>query len=206
MAHPPAEGVYVYATTGFETVDALGGARHDYPAETTVTFTYDGDLVRGRWDVLEERWDESVVKRTDLGVEYVRHTAYHEFFGQADRRDLDCEPGSLAIPEDMTPGFSFTMHCNAGETHSSCEARVLGMEPVTVGGSTVQAVHTLMTTTASGDVRGTMVREYWSLPENGLTLKAKVTTDTESDAPMGAGTFNYHEEYDLTLKSLQPLS
>ena len=31
---PGDPGLYTYATTGFEEIDALGGARHGYPAET----------------------------------------------------------------------------------------------------------------------------------------------------------------------------
>ena len=33
----PQPGVYTYTTTGSDGVDALGGARHQYPATTTLT-------------------------------------------------------------------------------------------------------------------------------------------------------------------------
>ena len=34
----PMTGVYGYTTVGRESVDALGGAEHIYPDETTITF------------------------------------------------------------------------------------------------------------------------------------------------------------------------
>lgn len=48
---------YVYVTSGFDAVDVLTGARHDYPAATTLTVTASGCGVRLRWDVAVERWD-----------------------------------------------------------------------------------------------------------------------------------------------------
>ena len=42
VAELPEPGVYVYATTGSAKVDALNGAAHTYPAETTITVTLEG--------------------------------------------------------------------------------------------------------------------------------------------------------------------
>src|SRR5215211_664686 len=53
----PAPGVYRYATTGSERVDALGGATHTYPPITTITVTEAGCGVQTRWDALQERWN-----------------------------------------------------------------------------------------------------------------------------------------------------
>jgi hypothetical protein len=59
----PEPGVYVYASRGFDSVDALTGARHDYPAQTTVTVTTEGCGVRVRWNTVRERWDEWFIDR-----------------------------------------------------------------------------------------------------------------------------------------------
>jgi hypothetical protein len=48
----PSPGVYVYATTGSESVDALAGTDHDYPAETTITVLRAGCGVVLRWVAL----------------------------------------------------------------------------------------------------------------------------------------------------------
>ena len=51
-------GLYVYATTGYETTDALAGARHDYPAETYLTIQPGGCGTLVRWQPLEQRYEE----------------------------------------------------------------------------------------------------------------------------------------------------
>ncbi|HEY4331043.1 MAG TPA: hypothetical protein VGM78_00675, partial [Ilumatobacteraceae bacterium] len=57
-ARLPALGVYVYTTTGRDSVDALTGDHHNYPAQTTITVTAFGCGVKQRWDVAKERWEE----------------------------------------------------------------------------------------------------------------------------------------------------
>ena len=57
----PTLGVYVYATTGDEAIDALTGVHHTYPAQTTITVVPGGCGVQLRWAPLVERyeqWDE----------------------------------------------------------------------------------------------------------------------------------------------------
>ena len=38
-SHRPEPGVYLYETVGDEHIDALGGATHTYPAQTTMSVT-----------------------------------------------------------------------------------------------------------------------------------------------------------------------
>jgi len=52
------DGVYVYDTKGFEQTNALGGARHDYPAESTITVQHGGCGWTTRWQPLQERWEQ----------------------------------------------------------------------------------------------------------------------------------------------------
>ena len=57
---PGDPGLYVYATLGFEEIDALGGARHDYPSETFITIQpgrvrQPGPLDRSRRALVRER-------------------------------------------------------------------------------------------------------------------------------------------------------
>ena len=58
---PLPEGVYVWATTGYE----KGGAgpasqRHDYPERTTTIVRRDGCEASMRWEPVEDRWDDVV--------------------------------------------------------------------------------------------------------------------------------------------------
>src|SRR5262245_38590154 len=51
----PAEGVYVYRTTGYEKTDALTGSRHGYPARTTIEVRAAGCGFVMRWQPLRGR-------------------------------------------------------------------------------------------------------------------------------------------------------
>jgi hypothetical protein len=80
----PAAGVYRYATTGSEHVDALGGTTHTYPATTTVTVTAAGCGVQTRWDALQERWNIRQLCLGDGGIVSGAYTDFHRFYGQDD--------------------------------------------------------------------------------------------------------------------------
>ena len=72
-------GVFVYDTTGFESVDAFGGARHEYPARTTISqrTTADG-CTAFRWRPFRDRFWEWVT----CGERLVRFAELHRFFGR----------------------------------------------------------------------------------------------------------------------------
>ena len=57
-SHCPEPSVYLYETVGDEHIDALGGATHTYPAQTTMSVTLTDCGYRVRWDVFKERFDE----------------------------------------------------------------------------------------------------------------------------------------------------
>ena len=83
-----APGVYQYATTGFDSVDALTGARHDYPNITTITVVPYGCGVRLRWDIAVERWDSWDWCLDGDALRQTGWVGYHEFFGTPGRERL----------------------------------------------------------------------------------------------------------------------
>ncbi len=76
-------GLYLYATDGFESTDALVGSRHDYPAQTYITIQPGGCGTLVRWQALEERWDE-----WDFCADgsLAGWQGYHEWFGSGTSR------------------------------------------------------------------------------------------------------------------------
>src|SRR5882672_2094083 len=78
----PSEGVYVYATTGRENVDILGGTQHDYPSETTITVRHEGCGMRDRWDALQGRWDARHYCAAEQGLAIRDVIQHHEFYGR----------------------------------------------------------------------------------------------------------------------------
>lgn len=198
---PLAEGVYVYDTTGYEELD-VGGARHDYPAQTTITVTRVGCGLRLRWQPLRERWDERDVCPSPEGERLVAFRSHHEFFGRTDDRDFACEPGALARPARPTPGTTWSNRCRAGETLATTTGRIVGPEVVDVGGEKVEVVHFVLESRIEGDGTGTARSEVWAVWETGLVVRQSTTVDSAQRAPVG--TVGYRERFELRLQSLTP--
>lgn len=165
-------GSFVYETAGFEEVDILGGARHDYPPRTTIVVRRAGCGIVLRWQPLEERLQEWELCE---GLELRRITEVHAFFGNEDRRTYRCEPGSR-----LDGGY----RCTTGETTEV--ARL-----VSAGDGRV-----LLETTISGATTGSGKRELW-LREDGVPLRMRVTN--ENATPSLVGDVHYHEDYELRL-------
>ena len=84
------DGVYLYATRGQESVDALGGATHRYPKSTTITLVTVPCGMRLLWEPFEERSVRWTLCATGDGIELADWEVAHEFFGQGDRTGYTC--------------------------------------------------------------------------------------------------------------------
>ena len=195
------EGVYRYATSGHEQVDALGGARHDYPAESAVTYQRGGCGDEDRWQPLKERYSSNTVCRGPHGLEARVSVQRRQFFGQSEEQDLVCAPGLLLVPDQPRPGQVSSGSCRSDDTVVRLSITVRDVSPTTVGGRRVQAVHVTVDARLTGSTRGTTHREEWFTPE-GLLVRGTSTTETDRDT--SAGVVHYSEVYDLRLDSLDP--
>jgi len=198
---PPEEGVYVYATRGGEELD-VSGARHDYPAETTVTVTRTDCGTRIRWQPLRERWDERDTCPAPSGELLRGFRSHHEFFGHGDERAFTCEPGSLARPVRRDPGTTWSNRCRSGRTVATTTGRIVGPERMTVGSAAVETVHFTLASRIEGDGTGTARYEVWVLWDTGLIARQVGTVDSTRQGPVG--TVRYRESFDIRLTSLTP--
>jgi hypothetical protein len=198
----PQPGVYRYRTTGRESIDALGGTAHDYPADTTITVTPAGCGVRLRWDALVERWDEWELCATPAGIELQRDARqYHQFYGQDDEEAIQCDRAVLVVPVDATPSPPVDQRCTLGGDAWLPVWQVLGRDRRTVGGATVDVTQVRRTVEDDDD--------YWEhntmdllLADDGLPVAVDVVTSSRSPSPVGGVV--YEETYHLELVSLTP--
>lgn len=207
-ADPPAppfaaEGVYVYDTTGFEEIDAFGGRRHDYPAQTSIVHRREGCGATETWQPFQDRRD---VRR--LCAEPGRHRlewfdATRSFFGQTDTRRLECDDEASAFVAGARAGDVFEFRCVQDGADAANRLEILGTESIVVGGQAVEAVRSRATSVVTGGASGRSTIDSWVHPETGLTLKRISVLDGSSPGPTGS--VNYHEEYTLVLQSLEPL-
>ena len=190
-------GVYVYATRGFEKIDALTGATHRYPARSTITVTDDSCGVRMRWDVLRGRsTDWWFCIRSD-GWTLASQDERHTFFGHTDHRSYRC------------PHFVFwasstrsTYECTRGDATERGSQAVVGTARLGVGGAAAVSVHLRRTSSFAGASRGTSSYDLWLDRATGIPVRVLMVSRTTNDSPVGA--VHYEEQVELRLTSLTP--
>jgi len=195
-------GLYTYATTGYETTDALAGGRHDYPARTYVTIQPGGCDELVRWQALEQRWEE-----WDLCPDGTmsRFTSFHEWFRVANTDVWECPAPS---PVQGDPGAAWTAECTrAGGEETGAAAKtlayeVVGVETMTVGDEAVETLHVRIRGVERGATRGSSLSDLWFLSGTNLPVRWVEQRDTVSDSRIGE--VGYSEHYEATLTSLFP--
>ena len=193
---PGEPGIYVYETTGFEEVDALGGARHDYPSDTYLVISEGSCGPVVRWHAIAERWDESEHCGPDLGV--TSFTGYHEWFHIPDRATSTCS-GAIFPPAGQT---TWTNVCPSNGSTSTDVATVVGMETLDVGGESVATLHIRIVGTTTGSTVGNTITDVWRLPGTPLVVRKQV--DDASANASRIGDIHYVEQVTLQLRSLVP--
>ena len=201
QAAPGSPGVYRFVASGFEEIDALGGARHEYPAETFVTIeaTDCGYLVR--WDALVERWTEWELCTTGDGFELASLTSFHRWFGQSNLEPYSCDPGALLIPTDAAAGVS-TFACTLDSTVETYTREVVATETIEVAGTPATAIHVRLHSEIEGTTNGTAVLDLWWLEGEPLPVRFLIERDNVTEAAVGA--VAYTERFEITAASLFP--
>lgn len=203
----PSPGVYRYVTAGYESVDVLGGARHDYPAETTITVVPDGCGVLLRWDALAERRDEWRLCATADGIVLQPDgLQFHEFFGSADDEAIHCEQSVVLVPADGEPRPATAQQCLLADEAWAPLWEVLDTSEQVVDGAAVEVTHVRMTVASDNGAGGGLGEHTvidWYLDATGLPVSAGGTKDSVSSSPIGD--VDYQETFTLQLASLTPL-
>jgi hypothetical protein len=198
----PEPGVYTYATSGTESIDALGGRSHDYPQVSTITVTHQGCGAVFRWRPLRERWDTTTLCPSPEGMELRVDRNHHEFFNIGDTRRFECEPGALFFPATTSPGATWTARCSNGPIDVVRAGTIVGTREVEVGGTPVTVLEFEVDDTISGASNGTTQRTVRVVPETGLIVELALVLDVQNESPIGD--VHYQERYRIELTSLEP--
>jgi hypothetical protein len=200
----PRAGVYRYVTEGSEAIDVLGGATHEYPAETTITVMPDGCGVLLRWDVLQERREEwRLCAASDGVVLQPAGAAYHEFFAHGQLEDLACNQSVLLVPSDGEPRDAVALDCTLDTRPWHPTWQVLERGVRQVEGKSVPVVHVRMTVEDSSNYYEHTVVDWW-LGDDGLPIAMSSLKASKSTSGL-VGDVVYHERYSLALASLTPM-
>ena len=199
---PILAGVYVYTTTGSESISALGGTTHRYPRRSTITVTRAPCGMELRWDVLKTRSTTWTVCVTgELAQSLDGWTERHVFFGQADRTVWECS-GSPWLTDPSAIGTRTSHICSGGDTTQGGTVDVLGLVPLRVAGTTVETLHVRLRAEENGVARGPLVEERWVERETGLPIRIRYRVRTANKSVIGDVVFT--ERYELRLTSLEP--
>jgi hypothetical protein len=194
---PGDPGLYVYATTGYSTTSALGGARHDYPAETFLTVQPGGCGTMVRWVPLKERsliWNYCGDIPLPVGWQ-----DFHEWFGVEEPGIFECDERAPGLP---APGDSWATVCRSVDTTKTDTWEIVGSETLVIGGESVSTVHIRRTSESGGKTVGPAVAEMWFLEGTVLPVRQTLLSDTVTDSPIGD--VDFHEEFTLELTSVRP--
>jgi hypothetical protein len=196
------QGVYRYATEGFERIGGPLPGRLRYPSTTTVTVDAFGCTVSERWDARPERYAEWRYCVTGRTWRLRSVTDYHEFFGNAQRRVYRCSGRAVPRPAAIRPGFRWTDRCRARRTTAVARGEAIAIERVAVGQTQVPAIRLRVRTRLGGDVRGSYAMDSWLRRSDGLLLRR--TFESESRVQAIVGSVPAREQYELRLRSLRP--
>jgi hypothetical protein len=198
---PVPEGVYVYATDGFEKTDALTGVMHRYPPRSTIAVTKDACGVRMRWDVLEGRSTTWTYCLTRDGWEVASQDERHTFFGRTERTTYTC-PSTPFRPAGDAAGKTFEVACETSSARERGTGLVVRRETVRVAGEAVETVHLRKRTSFTGRIRGTAIHDVWLARATGVPVRIVMVSRTTNDSAVGD--VHYEEDVTLRLMSLRP--
>lgn len=199
-----AAGVYVYETTGDESIDALGGASHEYPAETTITVRPTTCGARYRWVAIEERSEDVDICVIDGSLTLRGYVADHEFFSQDDNQTLTCDDPVVLLAPDLEPGVS-TGVCRGDGLVEDLTVTIGTPEAVQVGEDRVQAIEVAIDVVVGppdGHTQGVSITRLLIDPATGVIVEWSETTMTTADSQVGS--VDYTETFSLRLVSLEP--
>jgi hypothetical protein len=200
-AGQPPLGVYRYATSGSEsTKGAFFSATHDYGGVSTIALVRGRCGERERWQVLAGRWSE-LEACAPRGETLAALTEFHEFFGFGQEESLRCHGEAPTGPRSLRPGARFSNFCKADGSSIAISSRIVGVDRVSAGGETFDALHIESGNVLKGDTAGIAKRQEWRRRSDGLLLRRSAKSDVDTSAGGGS---HYTEHYTIRLLSTTP--
>lgn len=195
----PKPGVYVFQTTGSESLSA--GLTHHYPARTTLTVTDTGCGMQLRWDALDVRWMQWQLCSSPQGWRLASYTDFHQFLNVANRLDYTCGPDAIVLPRPL-PTRPWQVTCTVPQQRMVITVAPLGRDTIRVAGVPHAAARLHVTLHGTGSSSADDTQDVW-LSHDGLPLQAIVRSNG-SQSVAGA-TIHYKERAAYHLASTIPL-
>ena len=147
----------------------------------------------------------TLLGRPDLvisGVELDSSQVVHRFFGRTDRTTYTCS-GSVLMPAHVTSGATSPFRCRSSRGREAGQARVIGLQEVSVAGVRMSALHVRTVARVTGGDHGTEIVDWWFDGRNLLPIRIGLTSRTSRG--FFIGDVHYREDAELRLGSMTPL-
>jgi hypothetical protein len=191
----PEEGVYSWATEGYEQV---GGARREFPDETQRIITLGENQTWTQHHYFsEDRQIWTAFQRGSSGAEITRQRNKVTFGPVTNESEIEFSPPMLAAPGTLETGFEWEGNWD-GDTYGSYSGEVLERSTMDIGGQQVDVWEMAFVINLRGDQEGRVEARVWFAPGPVLTVREHYVQDVRSS---GA---RYHVEWMQTLESLEP--
>jgi len=194
-------GVYLYATKGSESINALGGTKHVYPPKTSITVIEVPCGIQLRWAALEKRSTTWTFCSTAAGIELRSSDERHAFFGQSDHAVYGAR-GDSSFPSNLLPARpGRSPAVRIGISRSAWRASSAGT--VEVGGRRIRAIHVSTDLTIRSRDSGSESVDWWL--DSATALPLRIGLRSRTSRKMWVGRVQYHEDLSLRLLSLKPM-
>ncbi|MEA2452769.1 MAG: hypothetical protein QOG04_1479 [Actinomycetota bacterium] len=191
----PEEGVYSWATDGYEEVP---GARREFPKESQRIITVNGD---GRWTThhyfSQEHEIWTVFNWGNDGAEIAQQRNKITFGPITNDSTIDFAPPMLVGPKHLEVGYEWGGTWE-GDTHGDYSSKIVEHTTMDIGGESVEVWGMSYVINLHGKQEGQVNAQVWLAPDYSLTVQEHYVQDVES-----SGT-KYHAEWTQKLKSLHP--
>jgi hypothetical protein len=199
---PPAEGVYVYETTGGEWV-SLAGAHHDYPARTYATVRrQSGCEWRLEQPIVKEHVDTRVFCNGPDRLLFASQVTTETFYGSTVTEEIRCDPPQIVLRAGDAPGSAREGVCRGADSEMRTRVTRLAASTLTVDGTPVAVERVLIEAVLTGRARGSSRVEQWWLPSSGLLVREARAVSTT--AHQFGATIDYKERATFLLRSFAP--
>lgn len=208
----PATGVYTFEATGTEELSVLGTTQQWGPTMPGTVTRHDDGCWTLRIDYSTNHWDEHRYCPDGLRLLTPGSRSYQGFdFGATvvgEESTFTCEPPTEVVRVDAEPGASWPASCDGASeggttaVTSSGTNTFVGIEPLTIGGEDVEALHYREQRDLRGSQTGSGTTDSWYAVTDGMLLRSRRTNTVTSPSPIGDVV--YEESGEFTLASLEP--
>jgi hypothetical protein len=198
-ARMPAPGVYVYRTSGGESLNIVGVSR-GFPQSTAMIVT-DERCATVSWVPITQHTEATTLcAEPGGGLTLPRLQTVESIAGTTTNSSVDCPGTAYLVPPHPGTGSHWSASCSltSPAERVTLEGVDLGPATVDVGGRPVPVEHVRLTYRYLGGTSGTSPTDYWVVPATGLIVREK------EHVAVAQGSVHYSEDMDAALTSLQP--